>query len=571
MPKLSPDAIYQICLDVGFTPDQAVTWTAIALAESGGNTEAHNPHGESSWGLWQINVDPAVRTNRWGDLTDPHTNARAAYELSAGGTKMSPWTVTHDSSRDTAHDYRGFLDEAQAASGGFYHGNAAGVSGYGDDLPADANPPFDQPGPADDGAHSVHAFLDAALKQAGDPYVFGAEAANDDADPDQFDCSELVQWSAAQVGLELPDGSWLQYLTLKEQGATMSVEQALHTQGALLFSFSSEPTEGGGRPSAAHVAISLGDGTTIEARGRRYGVGSFDAGTRFEYAALIPGLSAAPPAGGQGLDTDGDFLSDYDEMSRGTDPALADTDHDGLLDGFEAALGTDPTLADTDRDGLSDAYELSRSHTDPTKADTDADGISDSLEMAAGTNPTDGVRLSLGAQSPGRFGLGIEPDTDRDGVTDAREQRLGSNAADVDTDHDGLIDGLELAAGTDLHLADSDADGLSDAFELSLGTDPLRADTDRDGLLDGAELASGGDPGRMTAPIRGGAPGGPVPAPPIVPTPAGAPADGTTSVTVDYEPAIGGDDVGRKPTLIGIHSEDDDRRLLDDDDDDDDV
>ena len=35
------------------------TWTAIAMAESGGNTDAHAPHGEDSWGLWQIDVDPA--------------------------------------------------------------------------------------------------------------------------------------------------------------------------------------------------------------------------------------------------------------------------------------------------------------------------------------------------------------------------------------------------------------------------------------------------------------------------------------------------------------------------------
>src|SRR5262245_42861556 len=34
------------------------TWTAIEMAESGGNTDAHAPHGEDSWGLWQIDVDP---------------------------------------------------------------------------------------------------------------------------------------------------------------------------------------------------------------------------------------------------------------------------------------------------------------------------------------------------------------------------------------------------------------------------------------------------------------------------------------------------------------------------------
>jgi hypothetical protein len=37
--------------------------TAIAMAESGGNTEAHAPHGEDSLGLWQINIDPAQTDN----------------------------------------------------------------------------------------------------------------------------------------------------------------------------------------------------------------------------------------------------------------------------------------------------------------------------------------------------------------------------------------------------------------------------------------------------------------------------------------------------------------------------
>ena len=89
----------------------------------------------------------------------------------------------------------------------------------------------------------------------------------------------------------MPEGSWQQYLQLKQQGNLMSVDEALKTPGALLFSFSHEPTPGGGRPSSAHVAISLGDGRTIEARGRSYGVGVFEAGNRFTYAGRIPGLT----------------------------------------------------------------------------------------------------------------------------------------------------------------------------------------------------------------------------------------------------------------------------------------
>jgi cell wall-associated NlpC family hydrolase len=60
----------------------------------------------------------------------------------------------------------------------------------------------------------------------------------------------------------------------------------------LLFSFSHEPKPGEGRPSKAHVAISLGDGRTIEARGRKYGVGVFSGANRFQYGAMIPGLAS---------------------------------------------------------------------------------------------------------------------------------------------------------------------------------------------------------------------------------------------------------------------------------------
>ncbi len=505
MPILPATEIYNVCLQAGFTPDQAVTWTAIAMAESGGNADAHNPRGEDSWGLWQINVDPDVRDNPWGDLTDPVNNARAAYEISRGGTDMRPWTTTHASNAGTPADYREYMDEARAAAGGAYQGDFSGVSGYDDPNPMGAGEPggpagprhaagpagpdadtdgasdafemekgtnpqvadsdmdgltdgfeldhgldalsldsdgdglsdafevrlgsdalkadtdgdgvgdaeeyslgldpahgvalgpdglpvpvditdtdndglsnafeaslgtdinladtdadgigdaaeqgrglnatladtdgdgildgvdadphmalampgagalstlatpvgfatvgdVDVPGDADDdgGASDLtRTFLDHALAQTGDDYVFGAEAAPDDADPGTFDCSELTQWAASQVGVSLPDGSWLQYLQLQEQGAVIPVDQAVHTPGALLFSFDREPTAGGGRPGQAHVAISLGDGTTIEARGTRYGVGTWETGDRFQYAAVIPGLSDVPLADGE--------------------------------------------------------------------------------------------------------------------------------------------------------------------------------------------------------------------------------------------------------------------------------
>ena len=61
MPVLSIREIYEAAREAGFTPHQAVTWTAIAMAESGGRTGALNDKGEHSIGLWQINVASGVR------------------------------------------------------------------------------------------------------------------------------------------------------------------------------------------------------------------------------------------------------------------------------------------------------------------------------------------------------------------------------------------------------------------------------------------------------------------------------------------------------------------------------
>jgi cell wall-associated NlpC family hydrolase len=135
-------------------------------------------------------------------------------------------------------------------------------------------------------------FLDAALSQQGKPYVWGAKAPASDANPAAFDCSGLTTWAAARAGVTIPNGAAHQYVWLKEQGATMTVQQALQTPGALLFHFASEPQPGlGGEPPVAHVAISLGNGMTMEAKGHSYGVGVFQAGDRFNYAGMIPGMT----------------------------------------------------------------------------------------------------------------------------------------------------------------------------------------------------------------------------------------------------------------------------------------
>lgn len=99
-------------IKAGGNPADADIMAAIALAESGGRPEAHNPvPPDDSYGLWQINMLGGMgpeRRQRWGlsnnrDLFDPLTNAKAAVSLSGGGKNKGHWTMF------TNGKYRDFL------------------------------------------------------------------------------------------------------------------------------------------------------------------------------------------------------------------------------------------------------------------------------------------------------------------------------------------------------------------------------------------------------------------------------------------------------------------------------
>ncbi len=463
----NPTQIYGFARDAGFSPDQATTMTAVALAESGGNSSSHNSHGEDSRGLWQINLNAHPQW-RDRDLYDPKINAQLAYEVSRQGRDVSPWTSTHHGANARYLDFKTHAQHASVEAGdGSGLGSWTGTPGYGHPLAAGDGPGVTH-GPADAGGHAhvngetaagsdtTRRFLDAALRQTGDHYVFGAEANLDDPDPTTFDCSELTQWAAHQAGHDIPDGAWAQYSSLRGEGMEISVEQALHTPGALLFQFSDNAGRGSGEPATAHVAISLGDGRTIEARNPREGVGVFnDAGRWMTRAALIPGISAVP-----GSDTP----SRPDAAGSVAAADGTDTDADGLTDALERHLGTNPTRTDSDDDGLSDAYEILHLHTNPLSADTDSDGVPDSIELALGTNPSDPDTAHTG-RLDGAIGTAstattrTDTDSDADGLTDALERILGSSPDNADTDGDGVTDGAEYHAHLNL-LDPSDVHGL---------------------------------------------------------------------------------------------------------------
>ncbi len=222
-------------------------------------------------------------------------------------------------------------------------------------------------------------------------------------------------------------------------------------------------------------------------------------------AAAWPGLGCGddtPEDSPAAVDSDGDGVSDADELGLGTDPYKMDTDGDGRGDGEERATGTDPLDPDTDGDGLYDGYEVAIG-TDPLKADTDGDGHPDGLEVAQGTDPKD--------PSDPPPAVAEEPvdalDSDEDGLPDALELLIGTDPYAWDSDGDGLGDGDEvLIHGSDPLSEDGDGDGLTDPEEVlprtvgdeelpPLGTDPMNADTDGDGLSDFDELTRfGSDP-----------------------------------------------------------------------------
>ena len=174
------------------------------------------------------------------------------------------------------------------------------------------------------------------------------------------------------------------------------------------------------------------------------------------------------------VDSDGDGLTDDEELRIGTDPHNWDTDGDGLSDGDEVNVHkTNPLNPDTDGDGLLDGEEVKTYKTDPKNPDTDGDGLLDGDEVKTyKTNP-------------------LDPDTDRDGLKDGEEVvTYKTNPLDPDTDHDGLRDGDEVKThSTDPLNPDSDYDMLSDGYEvLRTKTNPLDPDTDKGGVRDGHEV-----------------------------------------------------------------------------------
>lgn len=141
------------------------------------------------------------------------------------------------------------------------------------------------------------------LKQQGDRYAYTAIPEGSVVDPTVFSCAGLVRWGCDRLGVvpAMPASSYLQAQHCERQRTLVDVDTATRTYGALLFRFKGGDWRSSTPPPDRHVAVSLGDGRTIEALGKDYGVLIHRvAGRSWSLGARVPGLryTAPPPTPG---------------------------------------------------------------------------------------------------------------------------------------------------------------------------------------------------------------------------------------------------------------------------------
>jgi hypothetical protein len=252
-------------------------------------------------------------------------------------------------------------------------------------------------------------------------------------------------------------------------------------------------------------------------------------------------------------DRDTDGVSDYDELTFGTDIGNPDSDNDGLPDGQELRpfqvvrgeftweearrdsilkggrlavlsssariknaqlavgsligsstywVGAHDLLTETKIQWLSDSGLLGGPKvTKPSNwapFQPDNQNNADSMQVGPASNMKWSMAQSSKIQS---YIIEFSPtnplvsDTDGDGLPDGTERGFTTDPTKTDTDGDGLDDRQERQLGTNPLKKDTDGDGLSDGEEFNrYDTDPLLADTDKDGLDDGDEVAEGTNP-----------------------------------------------------------------------------
>ena len=133
---------------------------------------------------------------------------------------------------------------------------------------------------------------------------------------------------------------------------------------------------------------------------------------------------------------------------------MDDNDGDGVLNYIENLYKTDPDNADSDGDNLSDYDEMAILTTNPSSADSDKNNLTDDLSDTDNDGVSNYDEIYVYDTNP------IIRDTDGDGVSDGLEiTEYKSSPANTDTDGDGADDCWEVINGFDPTNADSDFNG----------------------------------------------------------------------------------------------------------------
>lgn len=155
-------------------------------------------------------------------------------------------------------------------------------------------------------------------------------------------------------------------------------------------------------------------------------------------------------------DSDGDNLTNADELTHHTTPTALDSDGDTLPDGIEVyELGTNPTLPDSDFDGIRDDEEV-RNILNPTQRDTDLDGTPDSRDAEPGAAAFNPPTATI-TPTPVTVSFNARP-TFLALLTGQRPRY------EIDEDRGRAIIEVVLSAPTDRQIQVDYATGISDAL-----------------------------------------------------------------------------------------------------------
>lgn len=121
--------LQQLSREAGWPEHLIAKAAAIWMYESSGNPKAHNPRGENSWGLAQINL-PFHPTMTVAKACDPLTALRYAYKLYKARPDWGDW---YNSNKSYNANARGIAAQSRAIYAG---GGASGGGSTVANLPA---------------------------------------------------------------------------------------------------------------------------------------------------------------------------------------------------------------------------------------------------------------------------------------------------------------------------------------------------------------------------------------------------------------------------------------------------